>query len=198
MIDQTCWYADPLSIINMKQKFLRPGVAFDSCMQYALNEWKWDDKSHYSLHRKVADLSQTEELGFGSTTNIEILTSCPRLSLMILEKIDVKSEGLEIFPIKGGLFIGDYGTHGVEFIRLDMPWVAPMVWPHRSGPKGVKGVKVTGDPNVPFGHTSFKITDNRPLIIPREAQTSFEALYEYATGDFFRIFLTARHCITLV
>ena len=143
-------------------------------MQYALNEWKWDDKSHYSLHRKVADLSQTEGL--------EILTSCPRLSLMILEKIDVKSEGLEIFPIKGGLFIGDYGTHGVEFIRLDMPWVAPMVWPHRSGPKGVKGVKVTGDPNVPFRHTSFKITDNRPLIIPKEAQTSFQALYLYATG----------------
>ena len=115
-----------------------------------------------------------------------------------MEKVDVKSEGLEVFPIQGGLFKGDYGSHGVEFIRLEMPWVAPMVWPHRSGPKGVKGVKMTGDPNVPFRHTSFKITDNRPLIIPREAQTSFEALYEYATGDFFRIFLTARHCITLV
>ena len=179
----------------MKQKFLRPGVAFDRCMQYALNEWKWDDKSHYSLHRKVADLSQTEELGFGSHINLEILTSCPRLSLMILEKVDVKrnTEGLlEVFPIKGGLFKGDYGSHGVEFIRLDMPWVAPMVWPHRSGPKGVKGVKVTGDPNVPFRHTSFKITDNRPLIIPKEAQTSFEALYEYTTGDNFRIFLQPR------
>ena len=169
-------------------------MAFHRCMQYALNDWKWDDKyiPEYSLHRKVADLSQTEELGFGSTTNIEILTSCPRLSLMILEKIDVKSEGLEIFPIKGGLFIGDYGDHGVEVIRLDMPWVAPMVWPHRSGPKGVKGVKVTGDPNVPFGHTSFKITDNRPIIIPREAQTSLCALYDYVTGDNFRIFITTR------
>ena len=175
MTDQTCWYAETLTIVNMKQRYLRPGVAFHYCMQYALNEWKWDDKSHYSLHRKVADLSQTEGL--------EILTSCPRLSLMILEKIDVKSEGLEVFPIQGGLFKGDYGTHGVEFIRLDMPWVAPMVWPHRSGPKGVKGVKVTGDPNVPFRHTSFKITDNRPLIIPKEAQTSFEALYEYTTGN---------------
>merc|ERR1712198_814639 len=80
------WCKDPLTIVNMKQKFLRPGVAFDRCMQYALNDWKWDDKEIGS-YKKVADLSRTEELGFGSTTNIEILTSCPRLSLMILEKI---------------------------------------------------------------------------------------------------------------
>lgn len=178
------WCADPLTIVNMEQKILDPGVAVDRCIQHALNEWKWDDKTVEWNDRKLKDLSQTEELGFGANTNNEIPKSCLPLSLMILDKVDVKIEGIELFPIKGGLFKGDYGSHGVEFIRLEMPcpWMAPMVWPHKGGPKGVQGVKITGDPNVPFRQNSFKITDNRPLIIPKQAQTSMQALKQYMKG----------------
>ena len=154
-------------------------------MQYALKEWNYDDKTHYSLQRKVADLCKTEEQSLGTKYNdghhYGLKLGYP-LSLMILTKADVESRGLELFPVKGGLFKGDYGSHGVEFISLEMPRLTNKGEPHRSGPSGVQGVKMTGDPNVPFGHLSFKITDNRPLIIPKEAQTSFRALYLYATG----------------
>jgi len=172
--------ADTLTIINSEQKILNPEVVFDRCVQYALKEWSYD---HYSLHRKVLGLCKIEGHEFGTNDNLDSVESCPPLGLMILTKIDVKWNGLELFPIKGGLFKGDYGSHGVEFISLEMPRITHQGEPHRSGPSGVQGVKMTGDPNVPFGHFSFRITDNRPLIIPKEAQTSFEALYLYSTEN---------------
>ena len=39
---------------------------------------------------------------------------------------------------------------------------------------------MTGDPNVPFSTTSFEIIEERPLIIPEEAQSSNQALITYS------------------
>ena len=38
------------------------------------------------------------------------------------------------------------------------------------------GVKITGDPNVPCGETSFRITSSQCLDMPRECQASVEAM----------------------
>ena len=53
-----------------------------------------------------------------------------------------------------GLFKGDYGPHGVELIHLQAP---------HSGIKRLKGIKVNGDPNVPFNKITFEVDNDRCL-----------------------------------
>ena len=90
--------------------------------------------------------------------------------IVIFNKINVAQTRNSEFPLSGGLFKGDYGSHGAEFILLDVP---------ETGVKGVRGVKITGDLNVPFSETSFEVVDDRPLIIPEEAQKSLRDLATY-------------------
>ena len=65
---------------------------------------------------------------------------------------------------------------------------------------GVKGLKITGDPNVPAGKVSFEITDGRCLALPEDIK-DFNALQEYLKlPDFFEnyevlMFLMSQHYI---
>jgi hypothetical protein len=73
-------------------------------------------------------------------------------------------------PIRPGVFIGTYGAHGTEMINLTR---------HPSRP-GTCGVKVTGDPNVPFGEISFHVgPEEQCLRIPREDQENLPDLVKY-------------------
>ena len=73
-------------------------------------------------------------------------------------------------PLPEGLFKGDYGPHGVELIHLQVP---------ETGFKGLKGLKVTGDPNVPFDKITFEVDEDRCLNIPEEAQQSCNSIIQF-------------------
>ena len=65
-------------------------------------------------------------------------------------------------PIQPGLFQANYGPHGNELIRLEVPTDKSIM--------GMKGIKVTGDPNVPFDKITFEIDAAGCLDIPMEKQ----------------------------
>ena len=68
--------------------------------------------------------------------------------------------------IPAGVFQGDYGGHGIEFIHL------------RDG----QGVKVTGDPNVPFNQVTFRTTSPARLNLTEKTQRSL-SLVKDATAS---------------
>ena len=53
-----------------------------------------------------------------------------------------------------------YGSHGVELIHI----------------QDGQGVKVTGDPNVPFNEVTFRVTHGDPIDIPLDLQASIEGV----------------------
>ena len=73
-------------------------------------------------------------------------------------------------PLPEGLFKGDYGPHGVELIHVQVP---------ATGIKGLKGIKVTGDPNVPFDKIAFEVDDERCLNMPTDAQQSCNSIFQF-------------------
>ena len=74
-------------------------------------------------------------------------------------------------PIPPGLFQSSYGPHGIELIRLEVPLDNSI--------RGMKGVKVTGDPNVPFDKVTFEIDTPGCLNIPTEEQRSCRSLEKF-------------------
>ena len=74
-------------------------------------------------------------------------------------------------PIPPGLFQANYGPHGNELIRLEVPMDNSI--------KGMKGIKVTGDPNVPFDKITFEIETPGCLNIPKEEQASCRSLERF-------------------
>ena len=66
-------------------------------------------------------------------------------------------------PLAPGLFTGDYGGHGTEIIHLQLGG---------HGGTYLRGVKITGDPNVPAGEVTFEVTDPRCLDLTRQEQKS--------------------------
>merc|ERR1711936_164886 len=74
-------------------------------------------------------------------------------------------------PMSPGLFQASYGSHGIELIRLEVPLDNSI--------KGVKGVKITGDPNVPFDKTTFEIDAPGCLDIPMEEQQSCRTIQRF-------------------
>ena len=79
-------------------------------------------------------------------------------------------------PIRPGIFVGSYGPHGVEVINLTRDSSRP----------GTCGVKVTGDPNVPFGQVSFHIgSGEQCLRIPREDQENLPNLVSFLENPTF-------------
>ena len=73
---------------------------------------------------------------------------------------DFRSESSILEKVKPGVFSAYYGGHGLELIHL------------RDG----QGVKITGDPNVPFNEISFRVTSKYRIDLPLEVQTDLEEL----------------------
>jgi len=73
-------------------------------------------------------------------------------------------------PIRPGLFQGTYGGHGMELVHLQV---------YGASLEGAQGVKITGDPNVPFNEVTFRIKDgSNCLNLTDEEQESLELLEE--------------------
>ena len=69
---------------------------------------------------------------------------------------DHVSNNLLLSSLTPGVFQGTYGSHGIEIIHLF----------------DGQGVKITGDPNIPFNEVSFRVTNRSILNIPTDLQTS--------------------------
>ena len=69
--------------------------------------------------------------------------------------------------IRPGVFQAQYGAHGLELVH------------YRDG----QGVKITGDPNVPFNAITFRVTSRDRVDFPPEIQSDIGRL-QAATEDF--------------
>ena len=69
-------------------------------------------------------------------------------------------------PLSPGLFTGQYSAHGTEIVLVQL------------GMEGtyLRGIKITGDPNVPFNKVTFEVEDSRCLSIPQEDQASCQGV----------------------
>ena len=74
-------------------------------------------------------------------------------------------------PLPPGLFQASYGPHGIELIRLEVP--------SDNSITGTRGVKVTGDPNVPFDKTTFEIIAPGCLDMSKEDQEDSRAIQRF-------------------
>ena len=74
-------------------------------------------------------------------------------------------------PLPPGLFQASYGPHGIELIRLQVP--------SDNSITGTRGVKVTGDPNVPFEKTTFEIIAPGCLDMSKEDQEDSRAIQRF-------------------
>jgi hypothetical protein len=74
-------------------------------------------------------------------------------------------------PLQPDIFQSTYGPHGIELIRVEAP-AAPLV-------RGTRGVKVTGDPNIPFDKVTFMVDEEQCLAIPLEVQRSCRRLLKF-------------------
>ncbi len=81
------------------------------------------------------------------------------------------SKGDRSLPIRPGLFKGTYGSHGNELISLSFEKSEDGGDLHK-----FVGVKVTGDPNVPFGKVSFEGSLDDYLELTAEEQETVQML----------------------
>jgi len=80
-------------------------------------------------------------------------------------KLEEPRANFNKFPLTEGIFLGDYGAHGIEVVQLQIRQPPTTV-------AGTQGVKVTGDPNITFGEITFRITDDRCLDMTLDDQIS--------------------------
>ncbi|XP_055345803.1 F-box only protein 31-like isoform X2 [Paramacrobiotus metropolitanus] len=82
------------------------------------------------------------------------------------------SSGIEL-PL--GFFKGTYGAHGIELIKME----------YAEDTRNLRGIKITGDPNVPAGKISFEFPIDHAVILPLEGQHDVDFLeLLHQTGPF--------------
>ena len=80
---------------------------------------------------------------------------------------DFSSGSSILGKIRPGIFQAQYGAHGLEMVHF----------------KDGQGVKITGDPNVPFNAITFRVTDKNRVDFPPEIQSCVRQL-QANTEDF--------------
>jgi len=110
---------------------------------------------------KSWDTSQDTELALMKF--VSLYHSRTSFSYLPLNWSDRFLKILPSMPIKPGMFKGSYGGHGVELVQLQLHMIGYTML-------GATGVKITGDPNVPFNEVTFRILGKDCLNIPMDLQ----------------------------
>eukprot|EP00092_Neocalanus_flemingeri_P002821 GFUD01003019.1.p1 GENE.GFUD01003019.1~~GFUD01003019.1.p1 ORF type:complete len:392 (-),score=91.25 GFUD01003019.1:223-1398(-) len=147
---------------NVEIKFA-PGSKLDivnsNMMDYITSPAEWRELLE---EFRSWDTSQDTELALMKFVSLYHSRSIfSYLPLFSLDWSDRHSSPLGSCPIRPGLFKGSYGGHGVELVHLQVFW-------HTM--QGATGVKVTGDPNVPFNEVTFNVLAGDCLDIPMDLQ----------------------------
>jgi len=153
---------------NVQVKF-NPGSRLDvvnsNMMDYITSPSEWRELLE---EFKSWDTSQDTELALMKFVSLYHSRSVfSYLPLFSLDWNDRHLSPIGNCPIKPGLFKGSYGGHGVELVHLQVFW-------HTM--QGATGVKVTGDPNVPFNEVTFKIVGEACLDIPLDMQATVRGI----------------------
>lgn len=92
-------------------------------------------------------------------------------------------------PIKPGCFNATYGSHGIEIIQLR----------YDNDKNEIVGLKITGDPNVPFGEISFKGYLNKPIKPPPMSDDDEDSAMNYfeKLQNSFNISMDSEDCHSL-
>ena len=94
------------------------------------------------IHRDMAQLRFKHQM-------LYILEGCQQFRSINMKPLhDTKN-----CPIQPGVFKATYGSHGIEIIQLI----------YHKHLNEIVGLKITGDPNVPFDEVSFKTFTNKPI-----------------------------------
>jgi len=110
---------------------------------------------------KSWDTSQDTELALMKF--VSLYHSRTIFSYLPLNWSDRHLKTVPSMPIKPGLFKGSYGGHGVELVQLQLQMIGDTML-------GATGVKITGDPNVPFNEVTFRILGEGCINIPMDLQ----------------------------
>jgi len=140
-----------------------PGTKLDivncNMMDYITSPQEWRELLEVF---KSWDSSQDSELALMKFVSLyHSRSTFSYLPLFSLDWTDRHLSPQSSCPIMPGLFQGSYGGHGVELIHLQVYW-------HTM--QGARGVKITGDPNVPFNEITFNILEEDCLDIPMDLQ----------------------------
>jgi len=133
-------------------------IILKNCQDHTLSPKDWRELLNQFLTKHG---TSSDELGV-----LKFTTSFHSRSLFSFKRL-LSPTPIPGAPIRPGLFKGTYGAHGIELIKLELT---------HAGMDEAKGVKVTGDPNVPFGEISFLLEDDRCLDIPPDHQMQMEDL----------------------
>ena len=98
----------------------------------------------------------------------EIFETFFSMKLACYRRLTFPSPSSTTSPLSPGLFTGQFSAHGTEMILVQL------------GEEGtyLRGIKVTGDPNVPFNQVTFDVEDSRCLSIPQEDQASCKGVLD--------------------
>ena len=116
-----------------------------------------------------------------STFNLVTISRYSTLTLPVLTRVLTRdwvtkyhgghvSGSPQLASITPGLFKAVYGGHGVELVHV----------------QDGQGVKVTGDPDVPFNEISFRVTCGQNVSFPMEVQSDSMKLKEVTEKYFHR------------
>ena len=75
---------------------------------------------------------------------------------------EIVKNGFTVRPIQSGVFKGTYSSHGIEMIKVS--------YVESDGVSKLEGLKLTGDPNVPFNKVSFYADLTKPIVLTEEFQ----------------------------
>ena len=75
---------------------------------------------------------------------------------------EIVKNGPMVKPIQSGVFKGTYSSHGIEMIKVS--------YVESDGVSKLEGLKLTGDPNVPFNKVSFYADLTKSIVLTEEFQ----------------------------
>merc|ERR1719481_659268 len=86
--------------------------------------------------------------------------------------------------LPNGIFAGNYSVHGIELINVEVRQEPNSSLADQEEDFFIKGVKMTGDPNIPFDKITFIVTERKCVDLSKEEQRSIRGMRDAADSQF--------------